>query len=76
MKHQQTSLLDEAKKHKKLDNIPRIYYRPDSHCSEFGSWYFSTRELGEIGPFDSRCEAKEALEVSLLMNPNTQPQLH
>jgi hypothetical protein len=45
--------------------VPRTFYRPDSSCSEYGSWYFSTAELGEVGPFDSREEAKEALEMSL-----------
>ncbi len=53
----------------KLELSPRTFYRPDSHCSEQGAWYFSTMELGEVGPFESREEAKEALEMSLMLSP-------
>ena len=45
----------------------RTFYRPDPNCSEFGSWYFLSEELGEVGPFDSREEAREALEMSQLL---------
>ncbi len=48
--------------------VPRTFYRPDSGCSELGAWYYSTAELGEVGPFDSREEAKEALEMSLYLD--------
>lgn len=48
--------------------VPRTFYRPDSSCSEYGSWFYSTAELGEVGPFDSREEAKEALEMSLYLD--------
>ncbi len=42
----------------------RTFYRPDSHCSELGAWYFLTEELGEVGPFDSREQAREAMALA------------
>lgn len=54
---------------KRIEIIPRTFYRADSHHSEDGSWFFLTVELGEVGPFNSREEAKEALEISLLLSP-------
>jgi len=66
MKHQSST--KNTQTNKSVELAPRTFYRPDSDCSEYGSWYFSTAELGEVGPFDSREEAKEALEMSLYLD--------
>lgn len=47
------------------------YYRSDRFYSEQGAWYAKTREGDELGPFDSKAEAKEALEVFIEMNSDT-----
>ena len=44
------------------------YYRSDRFYSEQGAWYAKTREGDELGPFDSKTEAKEALEFFIEMN--------
>ena len=53
---------------KGIEFLPRTFYRPDSYRSELGTWFFLTPELGEVGPFNSREEAKEALEILLLLS--------
>jgi len=55
---------------KRMEFLPRTFYRPDSYHSELGAWFFLTPELGEVGPFNTREEAKEALEMSLLLSPD------
>lgn len=47
---------------------PVTYYRSDRFYSENGGWYFKTREGEELGPFDEKCDAKEALEMHILLN--------
>lgn len=61
---------------KRVEVMPRTFYRPDSHHSELGAWFFLTVEFGEVGPFNSREEAKEALEMSmsLLSSPKDKKQ--
>lgn len=41
------------------------FYRTDRYYSEMGAWYAKTREGDELGPFDSKLEAKEALEAHI-----------
>lgn len=43
------------------------YYRTDRFFSEQGAWFAKTREGDELGPFDSKAEAKEALDVHIEM---------
>ena len=50
------------------DSGSETYYRSDRFYSEQGAWYAKTREGDELGPFDSKSEAKEALEVFIEMN--------
>jgi hypothetical protein len=61
----------EQRKNRQADIAPRTFYRPDPNCSEFGSWFFLTAELGEVGPFDSREDAREALDFSLELSPDS-----
>lgn len=68
MKHQSSQRENTKAVNKSVDLLPRTFYRPDATCSELGAWYFSTVELGEVGPFDSREEAREALEMSLYLD--------
>lgn len=37
------------------------YYRTDRFYSEQGGWYARLREGDELGPYDSKEEAKQAL---------------
>ena len=37
------------------------YYRTDRFYSEEGGWFAKLREGDELGPFDSKEEAKQAL---------------
>jgi len=50
------------------DSGSETYYRSDRFYSEQGAWYAKTREGDELGPFDSKSEAKEGLEVFIEMN--------
>ena len=52
---------------------PVTYYRTDRFYSENGGWYFKTREGEELGPFDDKAEAKEALEMHILLNSDHVP---
>jgi len=53
--------------------LPNIFYQNDRVFSEKGGWYFRTKELEEIGPFESREEAKESLEMFVLLNADSAP---
>lgn len=47
------------------DEGSTTYYRTDRYYSEMGAWYAKTREGDELGPFDSKLEAKEALQAHI-----------
>ena len=49
------------------DNATSTYYRSDRFYSEEGGWWAKTREGDELGPFESKNEAKEALSAHIAM---------
>ncbi|PCJ17976.1 MAG: hypothetical protein COB04_07940 [Gammaproteobacteria bacterium] len=54
------------KKNKRRDDVgSTTFYRSDRYYSEMGSWFAKTREGDELGPFDSKIEAKEALQAHI-----------
>lgn len=52
---------------RKNDDARSTYYRTDRFYSEEGGWWAKTREGDELGPFDSKQEAKEALSAYIDM---------
>ncbi len=58
---------------RRSDLLPNIFYQNDRVFSEKGGWYFRTRELEEIGPFETREEARESLEMFILLNADSAP---
>lgn len=44
----------------------QICFRPDRYSYICGCWYVSTREQGQIGPFETRQEAELELLLYLL----------
>jgi len=43
----------------------RTYFRSDRFFAVSNQWYFSTREGGDLGPFDTQDQAKQALQTYL-----------
>jgi hypothetical protein len=43
----------------------RTYFRSDRFFSVGDQWYFTTREFGDKGPYESREKAEEALAAFL-----------
>jgi Domain of unknown function (DUF6316) len=51
---------------RKTDETERTVFRTDRYFTSDGKWFFTTREGGNLGPFESRRDAEEALLQYLL----------
>ncbi|MBV1870568.1 MAG: hypothetical protein KUG76_06635 [Gammaproteobacteria bacterium] len=51
----------------------KTYYRSDRFYSEEGGWFAKLREGEELGPFDSKDEAKQALADFIELYKNESP---
>ncbi|MBV1872874.1 MAG: hypothetical protein KUG83_10040 [Gammaproteobacteria bacterium] len=52
----------------------KTYYRSDRFYSEEGGWFAKLREGEELGPFDSKDEAKQALADFIELYKNESPE--
>ncbi|MBL4607859.1 MAG: hypothetical protein JKY01_08535 [Pseudomonadales bacterium] len=52
----------------------KTYYRTDRFYSEEGGWYAKLREGDELGPFDSKDEAKQGLVDFIELYKNENPE--
>ena len=52
----------------------KTYYRSDRFYSEEGGWFAKLREGDELGPFDTKEEAKQGLSDFIELYKNENPE--